>query len=208
VGSGKTALARLLAGLHAPDAGTAIFDGAQGRTGYLPQGARLFSGSVAENVAMAWPTGPEDPDVVAALRLAALHAEVAALPAGSRDGEGQLGAQVSGGQRQRVALARAAAATRPLPPGLLILDDPFSSVDLDTQGAILTGLADAFGPLAPSGRQATVVICSSRLVGLAAVDLVLVLDRGRLVERGTPAELLAAGGLYARMLTAQSERRP
>src|SRR5262249_22698370 len=77
VGAGKTALARLLAALHEPDQGSIACEGSRGRIGYLPQGSPLFSGTAAENVALAWPTRPTDPVVAEALRLVALDGEVA-----------------------------------------------------------------------------------------------------------------------------------
>ncbi len=183
VGSGKSALARLLAGVYEPDAGTVRVGGVQAagrRTGYLPQDAPLFSGSVADNVALAWPTAPGDPAVAEALALAGLAPELAALPAGDRAGEGELGGTVSSGQRQRIGLARAIAAPSPGRPGLLVLDDPFSTVDPRTQAAIMAALRDAFGPSAPPARQSTIVVCSSRWVDLVASDLAFVLDGGRL----------------------------
>lgn len=207
VGSGKTALARLLAGVYESDSGTVRVDGGGGYAGYLPQDAPLFSGSVADNVALAWPTPEDDAAVTDALRLADLAPDLASLPAGHRADEGGLDALVSGGQRQRIALARAIAA-RPDRSGLLVLDDPFSTIDLSTQAAILSGLRTAFGPSAPAGQQATVVVCSSRLAGLAPFDLAFVLDAGRIVEQGSHADLVAAGGLYARICGAPPRRTP
>jgi ATP-binding cassette subfamily B multidrug efflux pump len=97
VGSGKSTVARILAGLHAPGAGAVRFDAEHSATGYLPQDSPLFSGSVAENVVLAWPAPPDDAEVTEALRLAGLEPDLAAMPAGQRSGEGQLGARLSGG---------------------------------------------------------------------------------------------------------------
>ena len=88
-------------------------------------------------------------------------------------------------------------------PALLVLDDPFSAVDVATEAAIVASLRHAFGPEAPPEERVTIVLCSHRLAGFPYADLVLVLDRGGVVETGTHADLLAAGGLYARIYRAQ-----
>jgi len=99
----------------------------------------------------------------------------------------------------------AIAASAPDSPGLLVLDDPFSSVDVDTEAQIIAGLRAAFGPLAPPERRATIVLCSHRLAAFPQADRVVVLDGGRIAEQGTHAALLAAGGLYARIYRAQQQ---
>jgi ABC-type multidrug transport system fused ATPase/permease subunit len=88
-------------------------------------------------------------------------------------------------------------------PGLLVLDDPFSAVDLDTEAAILTGLREAFGSTAPREQQWTIVLLSHRLAAFPRADRVVVLDRGRVVEQGPHEALVAADGLYARIYRAQ-----
>src|SRR5262249_57807763 len=110
---------------------------------------------------------------------------------------------VSSGQRQRIALARAIATAAPHAPGLLVLDDPFSAVDVTTEAAIIGSLRLAFGPDAPPEHRATIVLCSHRLAGFPHADQILVLERGMVAEKGSHDELVSAGGLYARICRAQ-----
>lgn len=86
---------------------------------------------------------------------------------------------------------------------MLLLDDPFASVDVETEGKIMGALHQAFGPAASPSRRATIVLCSHRLASFQNADLVVVLDRGRIVAQGSHNDLLAAGGLYARIYGAQ-----
>lgn len=214
VGSGKSALARLAAGVYAPEAGAvrvggrpvADLDPSQRAAclGYLAQEPHLFSGSVAENIALAAQpvTGPGSV-LVRAAAVAGLTADLAGMPDGFATPIGELGVRVSGGQRQRIALARALAASGRM-PGLLVLDDPFSAVDVDTEAAIVAALVAAVGRDAPAGQRATIVLCSHRLAAFPAADVVVVLDAGRIAERGSHTQLLAAGGLYARIFRAQA----
>jgi ATP-binding cassette subfamily B multidrug efflux pump len=218
VGSGKSALARVVAGIYRTDSGRVSVDGADPHTlsptgrstlGYLPQGHPVFSGTLAENIRLAddpraaTPAEQEaEPRTAAALRIAGLEEDVAAMPDGLATQIGELGVRISGGQRQRVALARALAAPSQ-PPRLLVLDDPFSAVDVNTEAHIIGALRDAVGPVAPVDRQATVLLCSTRLAAFQYADRVVVLDRGRIAQQGTHAALTSAGGLYARIFRAQ-----
>ncbi len=172
--------------------------------GYLPQGHPLFSGSVADNVLLTHPdTEAGSPERLAqAVRVAGLDADLLDLADGLATGIGELGVRVSGGQRQRIALARALAAPA-TSPRLLVLDDPFSAIDADTEARVITALHDAVGPDAPPEHRATVLLCSTRLAAFTHADEVIVLDHGRIHERGTHQELLTAGGLYARIFYAQ-----
>ena len=217
VGSGKSALAQVLVGLLPREAGAVLLDGRPlealpdaeraARVGLLPQEPFLFSGTIRENVLLAppggVPTAEEDRAVDEAVALAALTEDLRSFPAGLDQPVGELGLRVSGGQRQRLALARALAAAAPATPGLLVLDDPFSAVDVDTEARLIAGLRDAFGPTAPPERRATIVLCSHRLTAFPQADSVVVLDGGRVAEAGTHAALVAAGGLYARIYRAQ-----
>ena len=211
VGSGKSALARALLGLYPLEAGRVLLDGRPldalskaeraSRIGYLPQNPVLFSGSIHQNLWLNRSSAAEaELDGIERLvRLAALQDDVPDFPNGLDTEIGERGVRLSGGQRQRIALARAFAAK----PGLLVLDDPFSSVDVDTEAQIIAGLRQAFGPDSPLAQQATVVFFSHRLAAFPQADLVVVLDRGQISQQGTHAALLAADGLYARIFRAQ-----
>jgi ATP-binding cassette, subfamily B, multidrug efflux pump len=207
VGSGKSALARCLAGMYPLDSGEILLDGipttdaTPGVVGYAPQEGYLFSGPVRDNVLLGTSCRPGDLERV--LRLAGMEADIAALPQGVETPIGERGVRISGGQRQRLGLARAAAAAFPNTPGLLVLDDPFSAVDVDTEARIIANLRCAFGPEAPPAQRSTIVLLSHRLGAFPYADLVVVLEGGRIVERGTHAALLQAGGLYARIYRAQ-----
>jgi ATP-binding cassette, subfamily B, multidrug efflux pump len=224
VGSGKSALARTLLGLYPLESGQVLLDGCAAaelapgarlsRIGYLPQDAYLFSGSIRDNVAVfsndrhadrpAAASPPSDASAVErATALAALDRDLRTLPAGLDTEIGELGIRVSGGQRQRIALARAVASRPGTAPGLLVLDDPFSAVDLDTEAAMLSGLRDAFGPAVPWEERRTIVLLSHRLAAFPKADRVVVLDRGRIVEEGTHQVLMDADRLYARIFRAQ-----
>ncbi len=172
VGSGKSALAQVLLGLLPRDAGIVLLDGQSAdtitfeeralRVGSVPQEPFLFSGSVVENMLL---TAPDQAPTLAQLAAANQAIAQAGLAADVRDFAqgidtlvGELGVRVSGGQRQRIVLARALAAASPASPGLLILDDPFSAVDVDTESQIIAALYKAFGPRAPRAQRATIVL--------------------------------------------------
>jgi ABC-type multidrug transport system fused ATPase/permease subunit len=224
VGAGKSALARALLGLYPLEGGQVLLDGRPledipaaeraTRTGYLPQDPFLFSGTVRDNIVLGSTTLRQAQDhapdaarghsaLAAAVSCAALSEDLHTFPAGLETEIGELGIRVSGGQRQRMALARAMAASGRLAPGLLVLDDPFSALDLDTEAKIVTGLRQLFGPSQPYAQQCTVLLFSHRLLAFPQADLVVVLDRGRILEQGTHAELSTGNGLYARIYRAQ-----
>ncbi|MEV3980615.1 peptidase domain-containing ABC transporter [Nonomuraea sp. NPDC049758] len=198
-GSGKSTLARLLLALHTPVLGEIRYDGVPAaelnlRTlrrqfGVVTQDPSLFSGSIRENIALNEP-GASLERVVAAARLAALHDEIMDMPMGYEtmltDGGG-----LSGGQRQRLALARAVLSR----PKVLLLDEATSNLDSATEAAIEANL---------SRLVQTRIVIAHRLSTVRDADLILVIDAGRVVQRGTHDELTAIGGKYAELVAAQA----
>ncbi len=193
-GSGKTSLVALIARLYDPSEGTVRVDGADVRrvdldslrseVAFVGDESFLFSASVAENIAYARP-GASREEVEAAARRAQADEFIRELPGGYEALVGERGLTLSGGQRQRVAIARALLAD----PRILILDDATSSVDAQTEAAIKAGLAEAM-----AGR--TTFVIAHRLSTVSLADEVVVLDGGRIVDRGTHAELLEGCGFY------------
>jgi ATP-binding cassette subfamily B protein len=203
-GAGKTTLARVLARqLEVPD-GRVFLDGTdinhfpleelRAKTGYVPQDAFLFSESLAANVALGASDASEE-RIRAALDAAQLGKDLDQLPDGLATLIGERGVNLSGGQRQRTALARVLL----LSPKLLILDDTLSAVDSHTADAILEHLR-------PFAAERTTVLVAHRLSSLCHADQIVVLEGGRIVERGTHAELLALGGRYKRTWDLQERR--
>jgi ATP-binding cassette subfamily B protein len=203
-GSGKSTLISLLARLHDPPPGTVFVDGVdvrlwplavlRGAIGFVPQEPFLFSDTLAANVAFgidAVDGGGADgrhARILSAAAVARLDKDVADFPAGYETLVGERGITLSGGQKQRTALARAIA----IDPKILILDDALSAVDTYTEEEILSRLRDIM-------RQRTSLIVSHRVSTIRHADQILVLDRGRIVERGTHDELIRGGGLYAEL---------
>jgi ATP-binding cassette, subfamily B, multidrug efflux pump len=216
VGAGKSALARALLGIYPLETGSVAVGGRPGNDlaqedrrgliGYLPQDARVFSGTVLSNILLSSSAAPTESSE-RAIRAAALDDDVAVFPDGVDTEIGELGVRVSGGQRQRVGLARALAAADGALPALLVLDDPFSAIDVETEARIIESLRGAFGSGGPHAETVTIVLCSQRLASFPLVDLVVVLERGRITELGTHAELISRDGLYAHIYRAQ-DRAP
>ena len=209
-GSGKSTLVDLLPRLFDPPPATVFIDGIdvrdlsletlRGAIGYVPQEPLLFSETVAGNVAFGARAadGVREPverngaadgvrgAVADAVGLARLDTDVAGFPRGLDTEVGERGITLSGGQKQRAALARAILTD----PRILILDDALSAVDTHTEEAILGRLREVM-------RQRTTILVAHRISTVRDADLILVLDDGRVVERGTHDDLVALDGLYA-----------
>jgi ABC-type multidrug transport system fused ATPase/permease subunit len=193
-GSGKTSLVALIARLYDPSEGTVLVDGVDVRSvkvdslrseiAFVGDESFLFSASVAENIA--YPRSEASRESIEAAARRAQAAEfIEDLPASYDTVVGERGLTLSGGQRQRVAIARALLAD----PRILILDDATSSVDATTEAAIKSGLREVM-----AGR--TTFIIAHRLSTVSLADEVIVMDGGRIVDRGTHAELLEGCGFY------------
>lgn len=224
-GSGKTTLVEALCRLIDVPPATISIDGRdittlplaslRAQIGYAPQEAFLFSTTIADNIAMGFgggtaipsarraelervgaaTSGPDissDPRVTEAARAAGLERDLAAMPDRLATVVGERGITLSGGQRQRVALARALAAA----PRLLVLDDSLSSVDAETERLILMNLRRIM-----TGR--TAVLISHRVAAIKDADQILVLDQGKIVERGSHAQLIDSQGVYSDLYRTQ-----
>jgi ABC-type multidrug transport system fused ATPase/permease subunit len=193
-GSGKTSLVALLARLYDPTDGAVLVDGADLRSveveslrrsiAFVADDSFLFSANVAENIAYARPDASAE-EIERAARRAQAHEFISELPDGYRTVVGERGMTLSGGQRQRVAIARALLAE----PRVLILDDATSSVDARTEEAIKEGLREVMA-------DRTTFVVAHRLSTISLADEIVVMEGGRIVDRGTHEELLERSPLY------------
>lgn len=200
-GSGKSTIFRLLLREYDQYAGSINYNGIDIRDysldallsgiGYVPQDNFLFSSDVRENIRFADPSISQQ-KVEEAARLTAIHQDILGFPDGYDTLVGERGVSLSGGQKQRIAIARALVTE----PELLILDDSLSAVDAKTEEAILTGLKE-------KRADQTTIIAAHRISSVMHANEIIVLDEGRVVERGTHYELMDLNGWYRRMYEKQ-----
>ena len=196
-GAGKSTLVKLLSRFYDVTSGSVTLDGVDLRklsvedhhrhVAMVSQEAFLFSGTIAENIALGRPDAPEE-DVIAAAWAVGAHDFIMGLPEQYQTDVNKRGGRLSAGQRQLVSFARAFLAD----PAVLILDEATSSLDLPSEQLVQQGLQRLLG-------RRTALIIAHRLSTVAIADRVLVVDEGRVIEDGTPDELIAQGGYYSRL---------
>jgi len=204
-GAGKSTLARLLFRFYDVSRGSITIDGQDIRAvtqqslraaiGIVPQDTVLFNDSIYYNIAYGRPDATRD-EVIAAARAAHIHAFIESLPQGYETGVGERGLKLSGGEKQRVAIAR----TLLKKPAILVFDEATSALDTRTEKIIQ-------GELEGIAHGRTTLIIAHRLSTIVDADQILVLEHGRVVERGTHAELLAERGRYAQLWTMQQREQ-
>ncbi len=198
-GSGKTTLAYLVARLYEPQRGTVEIDGVDIRdmtlsslaatVGLVSQETYLFHASIRENLRFACPDATDE-EIEDAARAAQIHDLISSLPEGYDTPVGERGYRFSGGEKQRMAIARTVLRN----PPVLILDEATSALDTETERAVQRALDDL-------SRGRTTIAIAHRLSTIRDADQILVLDSGRIVERGTHGELLELGGRYTALLS-------
>ena len=200
-GAGKTTVFQLLLRFYDPQRGRIVLDGVdiralglaalRERIGLVSQDSVVFSADVLENIRYGRLEASDD-EVIDAARAAHADEFVRRLPEGYRTYVGERGVRLSGGQRQRIAIARALLKN----PPLLLLDEATSALDAESEQHVQQALDEAM-----AGR--TTLVIAHRLATVVHADRIVVLDRGRVIEEGNHAELVARGGLYARLATMQ-----
>jgi len=203
-GGGKTTISALIPRFYEPTAGRILIDGVDTREltlqslrrhiALVSQDIVLFNDTVAHNIAFGSTEKKSREDIIAAAQAAHAWDFIQQLPEGLDTFIGEDGAKLSGGQRQRIAIARALLKNAPI----LILDEATSALDTESERQVQAALATLM-----QGR--TTLVIAHRLSTIEHADQILVLDQGRIVERGTHAELLAAGGYYANLTRMQGQ---
>ena len=201
-GSGKTTLAYLVARLYEPERGAVMIDGTDIRdttlgslaatVGLVSQETYLFHASIRENLRFSCPDATDE-EIEDAARAAQIHELIASLPEGYDTPVGERGYRFSGGEKQRMAIARTVLRN----PPVLILDEATSALDNETERAVQQALDDL-------SRGRTTIAIAHRLSTIRDADQILVLDAGRILERGTHDELIALGGRYSELLSGRA----
>jgi ABC-type bacteriocin/lantibiotic exporter with double-glycine peptidase domain len=202
-GSGKSTLLGLLAGLHKPVKGDIQYDNRnllemdlrsiRQQIGIVPQHPFIFGGTIRENVALTSPGATLD-RISAACKVSSLHEDITEMPMGYDTVVSDGGGSLSGGQRQRVAIARAVIRN----PSLMLLDEATSALDNSTEKRVIESL---------ERQRCTRITVAHRLSTVRNADLIVVMDKGRIVEQGTHDQLLVRGGLYTKLIQA-SQNNP
>ena len=202
-GAGKSTVLQLLLRFYDVQAGLVAVDGVavqqaslsdlRQRIGIVPQDSVIFSTSALDNIRYGRPDS-SDAEVIAAAKAAFAHEFISALPGGYASFLGERGVRLSGGQRQRISIARAMLKN----PPLLLLDEATSALDAESERMVQAALEAAM-------RGRTTLVIAHRLATVLRADRIVVMEAGRIVDTGTHAELVARGGLYARLAAMQFE---
>ena len=200
-GAGKSTVLQLLLRFYDAESGEVRIDGVpvqhvafaelRGRIGIVPQDSTVFSTSALENIRYGRPEASDD-EVIAAAKAAFAHDFISKLPEGYHTFLGERGVRLSGGQRQRISIARAILKN----PPLLLLDEATSALDAESERMVQAALEAAMA-------HRTTIVIAHRLATVLKADRIVVLDAGRIVDVGTHDELVARGGLYARLAAMQ-----